>query len=163
VNLKFRARCSAPPGPGETAADHLGICWQCGKPAIWQKHTLRCPLFDPRRRRWVGLSGRPSFFNRPASGKQNLCAPWAVTVRGAALPRDRRSRAARRRGKAPSIASTIEDPPFDDRKPADTRFPCSVERLPIRGIESARRPPCGARPSFGPPSRTIHKRLRRFP
>ena len=66
-----------------------------------------------------------------------LISPASRRSKGAALPRDRRSRAATRRGKALSIASTIEDPPFDGRKPADTGFPCSVERLPIRGIESA--------------------------
>jgi hypothetical protein len=58
---------------------------------------------------------------------------------------------------------TIEDPPFDGRKPADTGFPYRVKRLPIRGIESAGRPLRVGRPGFRAPSGAIHKRLRRFP
>jgi hypothetical protein len=80
------------------------------------------------------LSGRPSPRRDPVD---QACA---AAVKGAALPRDRRSRAATRRGKALSIASMIEDPPFDGSKPADTRFPCVIEHLPIRGIDSARHP-----------------------
>jgi hypothetical protein len=63
---------------------------------------------------------------RDGTAAPSAASARAAAVKGAASPRDRRTRGATRR--APSMASTIEAPPFDSREPADTPLPFPARR-----------------------------------